>query len=159
SNWTQVGSATINMASSVLVGLAVTSHNNGVLNTSTFNKVSVQSGPAPLPGPVADGTYELFNENSGKVLDDPGSSTADGTQMIQWTDNQGANQQWQLHSVGSGYYQIINVSSGKLLDDQGAGTALGTAITQNTATSGDDQLWSLVASGSYYKIVNKHSGL
>jgi uncharacterized repeat protein (TIGR03806 family) len=40
-NWTQVGSATISMAATVHVGLAVTAHNNSVLNTSTFDNVLV----------------------------------------------------------------------------------------------------------------------
>jgi uncharacterized repeat protein (TIGR03806 family) len=40
-NWTQVGSTTISMAPTVHVGLAVTAHNNSVLNTSTFDNVLV----------------------------------------------------------------------------------------------------------------------
>ena len=39
--WTQVGSATISMASNVYIGLAVTAHNSSALNTSTFDNVSV----------------------------------------------------------------------------------------------------------------------
>lgn len=39
--WISVGSTTITMASSVYVGLAVTSHNNSVLCTSTLDNVSV----------------------------------------------------------------------------------------------------------------------
>lgn len=38
-NWTLIGTSTITMASSVYVGLAVTSHSAGVLNTSTFENV------------------------------------------------------------------------------------------------------------------------
>ena len=53
STWTQIGSAvTISMTSSVYVGLALTSHNNGVLNTATLDNVSVGAGnnnPGPLP--------------------------------------------------------------------------------------------------------------
>jgi regulation of enolase protein 1 (concanavalin A-like superfamily) len=41
STWTQVGSATISMAKSVSIGLAVTSHSNNQLNTSVFDNVSV----------------------------------------------------------------------------------------------------------------------
>jgi regulation of enolase protein 1 (concanavalin A-like superfamily) len=40
-SWTLVGTATLTMASNVHIGLAVTSHNNTVLNTSTFTNVSV----------------------------------------------------------------------------------------------------------------------
>jgi len=43
SAWTQIGSAvTINMGTNVYVGLAVTSNNNGVLATATFDNVSVK---------------------------------------------------------------------------------------------------------------------
>ena len=40
-SWTNIGSQAITMASDVYVGLAVTSHNNTVLCTSTFDNVSV----------------------------------------------------------------------------------------------------------------------
>ncbi len=43
-NWTQCGSTqTIDLNSAALAGLAVTAHNNGALNTSTFTNVSVTS--------------------------------------------------------------------------------------------------------------------
>ena len=52
SSWTQVGSASISMASSVYVGLAVTAHNDSTLATATFTDVSVTgSGPTPTPVP------------------------------------------------------------------------------------------------------------
>jgi len=38
--WTTVGSATITMGTTVYVGLAVTSHLDGTLNTSTFDNAS-----------------------------------------------------------------------------------------------------------------------
>src|SRR5262249_2712274 len=39
STWTQVGGDTVSMGAQVFVGLAVTSHAAGVLNTSTFDNV------------------------------------------------------------------------------------------------------------------------
>jgi type II secretory pathway pseudopilin PulG len=47
--WTQVGSDTVTMASSVYIGLCVTSHNDGALCTADFNNVSFL-------------TYDGFNE-------------------------------------------------------------------------------------------------
>ena len=41
SAWTQIGSASIPMATSAYVGLAVTAHNNSVLNSSSFDNVAV----------------------------------------------------------------------------------------------------------------------
>jgi regulation of enolase protein 1 (concanavalin A-like superfamily) len=40
--WTSVGSADIGAAGQVLVGLAVTSHHDGVTSAVTFDNVSVQ---------------------------------------------------------------------------------------------------------------------
>ncbi len=40
-SWTQVGTISVTMASGVTTGLAVTAHNNTVLNTSTFDNVSI----------------------------------------------------------------------------------------------------------------------
>jgi regulation of enolase protein 1 (concanavalin A-like superfamily) len=40
--WTQIGSVTISMTSSVYAGLAVTSHANGTLTTASFTDVTVQ---------------------------------------------------------------------------------------------------------------------
>jgi hypothetical protein len=48
--WTQLGAThTVVMNATALVGLAVTSHNNGIVNTSTFDNVSVV-GPGGFPG-------------------------------------------------------------------------------------------------------------
>jgi hypothetical protein len=49
-NWTLVGSTTIAMAAQVQVGLAVTAHNDGALNTATFDNVAVVATPAPTFG-------------------------------------------------------------------------------------------------------------
>lgn len=46
SSWSSVGSTTVSMASSVYLGFATTSHNNSVLNTSTFDNISVISAPS-----------------------------------------------------------------------------------------------------------------
>ena len=46
STWTQIASTNVSMASSTIVGLAVTSHNTAALNTVTFDNVSI-AGAAP----------------------------------------------------------------------------------------------------------------
>ncbi|MEU0495444.1 PQQ-dependent sugar dehydrogenase [Mycobacterium sp. NPDC006124] len=46
--WTQIGSTTVTLGSSVLVGLFVTSHEGGQLNTTTFDHVSVVPKVAAL---------------------------------------------------------------------------------------------------------------
>jgi hypothetical protein len=44
--WTQVGSQSISMGSTIYVGLAVTAKNNAALNTSTFSDVSISAAAA-----------------------------------------------------------------------------------------------------------------
>ncbi|HEX4627592.1 MAG TPA: Ig-like domain-containing protein, partial [Gemmatimonadales bacterium] len=50
-SWVLIGSDTVSMATSVYVGLAVTSHNNATSSTATFD--SVTTGPADVPPTVA----------------------------------------------------------------------------------------------------------
>jgi hypothetical protein len=52
-NYVTVGSATVTMASNVFVGLAVSSHANNALNTSTFDNVSVAVPPVITSQPLA----------------------------------------------------------------------------------------------------------
>src|SRR5436190_11770457 len=49
-SWTQVGSVTLSLPSPAYAGLAVTSHDVTMLNTSTFDNVSVVT-PSSLPAP------------------------------------------------------------------------------------------------------------
>lgn len=48
--WTPIGTATVTMNSSVYIGLAVSSHNTGAVQTATFDNVS-RSGSTPTPPP------------------------------------------------------------------------------------------------------------
>jgi alpha-N-arabinofuranosidase len=64
--WTQQGSMTINMGSTVYVGLALTSHNPSSLGTAAFDNVTVQPGwpvapaaPAGLTAMAGDGSVAL----------------------------------------------------------------------------------------------------
>jgi hypothetical protein len=47
-NWTQQGTATITMASTVYVGLAVTAHNSSSMATATFDNLIAPGWPPPL---------------------------------------------------------------------------------------------------------------
>ena len=78
--WTQIGTTTLGMASTVSVGLAVTSHNNAVLGTATFDNVSIT--PFPSPWASADigstglqGSAEFF----GSAFTVKGAGTFGGT--------------------------------------------------------------------------------
>ena len=53
STWTTLGSTTTTIPASANIGLAVTSHDVNVLNTSTFDNVAVSTPSAPPPPPPA----------------------------------------------------------------------------------------------------------
>ncbi len=109
---------------------------------------------------VSGGTYyKLVNRNSGKVLDVTGASTANGANIIQWTDSGTANEQWSIVSVGNGYSKLISRSSGKALDVTGASTANGAQVIQWADSGTTNQQWNIVSVGNgYSKLVSRNSG-
>jgi hypothetical protein len=63
STWSTVGTATVSMASSIYVGLAVCSHVAGTLMTATFDNVSVTGGtttPPPPPPPTTASNVVVY---------------------------------------------------------------------------------------------------
>lgn len=102
--------------------------------------------------------YTIINGKSGKVLDVHGNSTTDGANVIQWTDNGGTNQQWNIVDLGNGYYKIINVNSGKALDVEANSTADGGNLLQWTYSGGLNQQWRIEPVGDYFKFINRNSG-
>ena len=67
STWTQQGTTTIVMSPVVEVGLAVTSGTYNLLNTSTFDNITVTGTPAAIPPPMAE--WKL-DETSGTTAED-----------------------------------------------------------------------------------------
>jgi O-glycosyl hydrolase len=104
--------------------------------------------------------YELVNANSGLLLDVNGASMAEGTQLIQWYENDNANQQWALVGIGGSYYKLVSRNSGLVADVSGESTADGASVIQWHDHNGLNQEWSLVDAGDgYYQLVNRNSGL
>jgi hypothetical protein len=70
--WTQVGTDTVTMASSVYIGLAVTSHNDGALCTADFNNVSFLTFESRTTAKAASDTSSLListpPRNTGDLL-------------------------------------------------------------------------------------------
>ncbi|MER6216828.1 RICIN domain-containing protein [Streptomyces sp. NPDC001272] len=88
-----------------------------------------------------DASYRLVSVRSGKVLDVNAFSTADGTRIQQWTDQNTANQQWRLRPTGDGYYELVNRNSGKVLGIAGDSTGQAAAAEQQTDRSSVSQQW------------------
>ena len=73
-NWTQIQSVTVSMASNVYVGLAVTSQNTGARATAAFSDVAVR----PLSGNQAP-TVSLTSPTNGATFTAPASITINAT--------------------------------------------------------------------------------
>jgi hypothetical protein len=132
--------------------------------TFTMNSysVTITSGGGGGSGGnlISNGTYTIVGQNSGMALDDPGSSTANGTKMEQWTVNGGSNQKWQLTNEGNNVVELVNVASAKALDVPNNSTTAGTDIDQWSLSGGNNQRWTVVSKGSgYYELVNVNSGM
>jgi regulation of enolase protein 1 (concanavalin A-like superfamily) len=72
-SWTQIGSVTISMGIDVYVGLAVTSHNDGVLTTAKVDNVSLSTSLAPtatISSPASSLTWKV-----GDTINFSGSAT------------------------------------------------------------------------------------
>lgn len=104
--------------------------------------------------------YVLVNRNSGKVLDDRGSSKKDGAAVVQWARHGGANQQWRFVDAGDGYYRLKNRTSGKVLDDLGWSKTAGSAIVQwKDQNAANQQFKPAKSSNGYVRLVNRFSGM
>lgn len=104
-------------------------------------------------------TYKIVIKLSGKVVEVPGASTANGTQLDQATDTGASNQRWTVTDVGGGYSALRNKRSGLAIDLAGANPANAAAIVQWPYTSAVNQQWQLVdTGGGYFKIVSRSSG-
>jgi len=117
---------------------------------------------APAVSPVADGTYRIVNETSGKPFGVAGGSTADGARIVGSAEDASLDQVWMLQNAGGGYYNLINANSGKALDDTNGSTQNGNPIQQYTisGTGNSNQQWQIVSLGNgYYNIVSRTSGL
>ncbi|GAA1950620.1 RICIN domain-containing protein [Kitasatospora viridis] len=106
---------------------------------------------------VSGGVYEIVQGT--RAMDDPGSSTSTGTQLIAWTLHGGSNQRWTLTQNTDGSFQLRNQVSGLCADDSGGSPDAGSPIIQWTCTGNANQHWSVLPSGGSYALVNGRSAL
>ncbi|MBW5480447.1 RICIN domain-containing protein [Streptomyces bambusae] len=104
--------------------------------------------------------YRLVSVRSGKALDVNAFSTADGTRIQQWTDQNTANQQWKLRPTGDGYYELVNRNSGKVLGIAGDSTAQAAAAEQQTDSASTSQEWRIddVSGSDAVVLTSRRSG-
>ncbi len=83
--WTQTGSVTLTLPSSVYVGLFATSHNDGVVTTSTFTNVSVTGGANNPPTANAGTDQSLAAGTTSTTLSGSGSDPEGNPLSYSWT--------------------------------------------------------------------------
>lgn len=86
----------------------------------------------------------LYNAGTGHCLAVPGSSTANGTELVQWTCSTNYDQYWSLERVAGGNgdrVRVRNLNSGKCLAIGGSSTANGANAIQWTCGTNTDQVW------------------
>ncbi|WP_406066981.1 ricin-type beta-trefoil lectin domain protein [Micromonospora sp. NBC_01638] len=96
-------------------------------------------------------TGQLVGGQSGRCVDVPNSTTANGTQMQLWDCSGGTNQRWSYTAS-----KQLTVYGNKCLDASGAGTANGTAVIIWDCHGGLNQQWNVNTNGT---ITNVQSGL
>jgi len=104
--------------------------------------------------------YMVVNRNSGKVLGDQNFGVDNGSKVVQYTRNDGADQQWQFVDSGSGYYRLRNRYSNKVLDVPAFSTADGTLLDQwkdNNGTNLQFQVVETATGSGYVKLINRNS--
>jgi O-glycosyl hydrolase len=103
------------------------------------------------PGSGGTSAQEFVGNQSGKCLDVPNLSTANGTQLDIWTCNAGSNQEYTLAPSGE-----ITVYGDECLEAYEQGKTAGTIVDIYTCNGGANQLWQVHPDGS---ITNDESGL
>jgi len=131
--WTQIGTETIAMTASTQVGLAVTSHNDGVLCSATLDNVTVTASVPVTSVSVTPGSATI-NVGATQQLTAAISPSNASNKNVTWTSNNTS---------------VATVSSTGLVTGVAAGTATITVTTQDgdktassaiTVTSGAQNL-------------------
>ncbi|GAA1010101.1 1,4-beta-xylanase [Streptomyces sp. F-3] len=122
-------------------------NNDGSKKAAYTAVLNALNGDDTTPLPPEGG--QIKGVGSGRCLDVPNASTADGTQVQLWDCHSGSNQQWTYTDAGE-----LRVYGNKCLD--AAGTGNGAKVQIYSCWGGDNQKWRLNSDGS---IVGVQSGL
>nr|WP_254879059.1 RICIN domain-containing protein [Streptomyces sp. NA04227] len=96
--------------------------------------------------------FQLLNRKSGRAIDVPNASTAQGTGLIQYTPSSAVNQRFRFIPVGEGLYEIWTTHGGTQLvwDVSGGDSAEGAKIVQWAPKHTSNQQWRIADAGDGY---------
>ncbi len=109
------------------------------------------SSPPPSSPPPSRSNVMIVGQQSGRCIDVPNSSTANGTQIQVWDCHGGTNQRWTYTAN-----RQLSVYGNKCLDASGQGTGNGTAAIIWDCHGQPNQQWNINANGT---ITGVQSGL
>lgn len=149
-------------------------HVAGLLFKSIWGKVSTKLGWVSAPffwvaiimsmGSVASADvptnvwFKVKSRSSGLVLDVPRRSRNAGEELSQYTDNNGANQQFRFVPTESNHYRIQVRHSRQVLDLYGWNPNNGASIVQWNDNDTQSQHWRVNRNkAGYYTLTNRHS--
>ncbi len=119
--------------------------------TSGSSHASVPSTPTPTKSASTRQHVEIVGGGSGRCIDVPDASTANGTRAQLWDCHGGTNQRWTYTASK----QLV-VYGNKCLDAFGKGTSNGTAVVIWDCHGQTNQQWNLNSNGT---ITSVQSGL
>jgi poly(3-hydroxybutyrate) depolymerase len=118
---------------------------------SQFGGTLPPSSPPPSTPPPSRSNVTIAGQQSGRCIDVPNSTTANGTQVQLWDCNGGTNQRWTYTAS-----RQLTVFGNKCLDASGQGTSNGTAAIIWDCSGQANQQWNINANGT---ITGVQSGL
>ena len=102
---------------------------------------------------IGDGVYSMASRQKiAEVVDVPGESKKNGTQLALWSFHGNLNQKYQFVDTGSEVYTIQIADSAKFLEDSGG------KVVQNNAKSSGLQRWKATWSGTGVVLTNQVTG-
>ena len=109
--------------------------------------------------PLVEGTYNIQNKGSGKVVEIAGANTADLANAEQVDYSQESHQQFEFTTGTPDHFTIKALHSDRLVDLETPTTNPGTNVLQRLANGTATQEWQAVpVDEEYFHIINKHNG-
>jgi poly(3-hydroxybutyrate) depolymerase len=118
---------------------------------SQFGSNPPSSSSPPSSPPPTRSNVTIVGQASGRCVDVPNASTANGTQVQLWDCHGGTNQRWTYTAA-----RQLTVNGNKCLDASGQGTSNGTAAIIWDCSGQANQQWNVNANGT---ITGVQSGL
>jgi autotransporter-associated beta strand protein len=134
-------------------GMILWTQDAGTNSAWSFQAVSA-------PQIIPNGTYTVASFQTNFVLDDPGSSTSPGQNILKNVPTGGTDQQWVFTYQGNGQYTIKNAASGLYLTPSGlVGSFYYPAVEQEPVSGASNQLWTVGYNNEGYNLVNADTGI